>query len=196
MVHASRPGDHAETRFGQPADDDGPVSAVTMSVHRVVALDRFAVEPADHANPARRPAECSFYGIDTLRLDVKPFHASPSPECDPMSEAPTNIRARQSEQVLELSWPDSVEHRLPYHYLRGECPCASCRDEWTGERIIQPDSLRPTFNSKGWRALATTRFASPGTMAIRRVSTPGKRSADWRRIYPRSRDSSSEWDMS
>jgi DUF971 family protein len=60
-----------------------------------------------------------------------------------MSEAPTSIRALQSDRILELSWEDGTTARLPYHYLRGECPCASCRDEWTGERMVQPESLRP-----------------------------------------------------
>ncbi len=78
-----------------------------------------------------------------------------------MSEAPTNIRARQSEQILELSWQDGAEHRLPYHYLRGECPCASCRDEWTGERILKPDSLRPDLQLEGMEGVGNyaVRFA-------------------------------------
>jgi DUF971 family protein len=68
-----------------------------------------------------------------------------------MSEAvaPTNIRAHQSEQVLELTWPDGRVDRLPYRYLRGECPCASCRDEWTGERILQADAIRPDLRLEG-----------------------------------------------
>ena len=53
-----------------------------------------------------------------------------------MADAPTNIRALQAEQVLELTWDGGHVNRLPYRFLRGECPCASCRDEWTGARII------------------------------------------------------------
>jgi DUF971 family protein len=66
-----------------------------------------------------------------------------------MSDAPTNIRALQSGQILELTWDDGLFARLPYHYLRGECPCASCRDEWTGERTVDPDSLRPDLQLEG-----------------------------------------------
>lgn len=58
-----------------------------------------------------------------------------------MSDAPTNLRAQQSARVLELTWDDGTTARLPYHYLRGECPCASCRDEWTGERTIDAASV-------------------------------------------------------
>ena len=60
-----------------------------------------------------------------------------------MSDAPTNIRALQPDQALELTWDESRTVRLPYRFLRGECPCASCRNEWTGERILDPSTIRP-----------------------------------------------------
>jgi DUF971 family protein len=58
-----------------------------------------------------------------------------------MTDPPTNIRALQADQVLELAWPDGRVDRLPYRYLRGECPCATCRDEWTGARILDPANV-------------------------------------------------------
>ena len=72
-----------------------------------------------------------------------------------MSEAPTNLRAHQSDQALELSWGDGTVFRLPYHYLRGECPCASCRNEWTGERILDPVSLRPDLKLEGMEGIGS-----------------------------------------
>jgi DUF971 family protein len=66
-----------------------------------------------------------------------------------MSETPTNIRAFQSEQVLELTWESGAVARLPYHVLRAECPCASCRNEWTGERILDPSTIRTDLKLEG-----------------------------------------------
>ncbi|WP_165071735.1 gamma-butyrobetaine hydroxylase-like domain-containing protein [Paludisphaera rhizosphaerae] len=72
-----------------------------------------------------------------------------------MIDPPTNIRAHQAEQILEVSWPDGEVHRLPYRYLRAECPCASCRDEWTGERIIQIEHVREDVKLEGIEAVGS-----------------------------------------
>lgn len=71
------------------------------------------------------------------------------------NEPPTNIRALQPEQVLELTWADGPVNRLPYRLIRGECPCASCRDEWTGERILRPDSIRPDLKLEGMEGIGS-----------------------------------------
>ena len=39
-----------------------------------------------------------------------------------MTDPPSNIRALQSEQVLEVTWPDAQVDRFPYLFLRAECP--------------------------------------------------------------------------
>ena len=51
--------------------------------------------------------------------------------------------------MLELTWDDGKVDRLPYLHLRAECPCASCRDEWTGERTLDPKSIRPDLKLEG-----------------------------------------------
>lgn len=59
-----------------------------------------------------------------------------------MIEPPSDIKARQSEGVLQLEWDNGGwSVRLPYKWLRGECPCAACRDEWTGARILDPAAV-------------------------------------------------------
>jgi DUF971 family protein len=60
-----------------------------------------------------------------------------------MNDPPSNIRALQADQVLEVTWPDQRIDRLRYHTIRSQCPCASCRDEWTGQRVLDPSSIRP-----------------------------------------------------
>ena len=66
-----------------------------------------------------------------------------------MAAPPANIRAHQAEQVLELVWDERAVDRLPYRYLRSMCPCASCRNEWTGERILDPATIRPDLKLEG-----------------------------------------------
>ncbi len=72
-----------------------------------------------------------------------------------MADAPSNIRAHQSDQTLELIWNEAETDRLAYHYLRSQCPCASCRDEWTGERILDPKSIRPDLKLDGMEMVGT-----------------------------------------
>ena len=91
-----------------------------------------------------------------------------------MSDPPTNIRALQADQILEVTWPEGRVDRFPYRLLRSECPCAACRNEWTGERMLDPDSIRPDLKLTAWIISAPTRSSSPGTTAIRRASSPGK----------------------
>jgi DUF971 family protein len=94
-----------------------------------------------------------------------------------MSEAPTNIRALQSDQVLELTWEDGRVVRLPYRYLRGECPCASCRDEWTGKRILDPSSIRDDIKIEGMEPI--------GNYAVRLGWSDGHSSGlyTWETLY-------------
>lgn len=66
-----------------------------------------------------------------------------------MAEPPLTIRAHQAEQTLELIWSPGDESRLGYRLIRAQCPCASCRDEWTGERLLNPESIRPDLALTG-----------------------------------------------
>lgn len=72
-----------------------------------------------------------------------------------MSDPPTNIRALQAEQVLEVTWPDARVDRLAYRLLRSECPCAACRNEWTGERMLDPSTIRPDLKLLGMDNIGT-----------------------------------------
>jgi len=72
-----------------------------------------------------------------------------------MFDPPTNIRALQADQALELTWPDTRVDRLAYHLIRSECPCASCRNEWTGERMLDPASIRPDLKVESMQPVGT-----------------------------------------
>lgn len=66
-----------------------------------------------------------------------------------MIDPPSNVRALQGEQILEITWPDGRVDRFPYRFLRSQCPCATCRDEWSGERIIQIEDVRENLKLEG-----------------------------------------------
>jgi DUF971 family protein len=82
-----------------------------------------------------------------------------------MTDPPSNIRAHQADQILELVWADDRFDRLPYRYLRGECPCATCRDEWTGDRILDPSTIRSDLKLEGMEPI--------GSYAVRLVWNDG-----------------------
>ena len=58
-----------------------------------------------------------------------------------MSALPKKIRALQEEGALELAWNDGRKYLLPFRFLRGHCPCASCVDEITGKRILELSTI-------------------------------------------------------
>lgn len=81
------------------------------------------------------------------------------------TDPPTNIRARQSERLLELEWADGRLDRVPYRQLRGHCPCAGCVNEMTGERMVGPDAVAEDVGLAG--------LAPVGGYAVRIVWTDG-----------------------
>jgi DUF971 family protein len=62
-------------------------------------------------------------------------------DCPP----PTRIERQPAEQTLLVAWPDGLEVRLPFVPLRGQCMCARCVDEITGERIVDLDGIDPSI---------------------------------------------------
>ena len=54
-----------------------------------------------------------------------------------------------SPHELFLSWSDHSEYSLPYAELRYQCPCASCVDEHTGQRIVDRASINPDVRPTG-----------------------------------------------
>jgi DUF971 family protein len=58
----------------------------------------------------------------------------------PERVTPRDLKALRDEHVLRLVWPDR-ENLIPFAFLRGECQCAHCVNEWTGERLLDPATI-------------------------------------------------------
>lgn len=43
--------------------------------------------------------------------------------------------------VLGIHWSDGHKGIYPVRYLRQQCPCAACVDEWSGERRLKADDV-------------------------------------------------------
>jgi len=65
---------------------------------------------------------------------------SPTPE---FTLPPARIERLPDERLLLVVWPDGLERRLNLVQLRGQCRCARCVDEITGERIIDLEGIDP-----------------------------------------------------
>ena len=60
---------------------------------------------------------------------------------------PTQIIEESNAQV-SIKWSDDAETRYSAAQLRRRCPCATCVNEWTGEKILRDESVAEdlTFN--------------------------------------------------
>jgi DUF971 family protein len=53
---------------------------------------------------------------------------------------PTQI-IEESDRELTIHWSDNSERKYIASDLRRACPCATCVNEWTGEKVLNDDSI-------------------------------------------------------
>ena len=58
-----------------------------------------------------------------------------------MRKAPTDIKLKRAEGILEVTWNDETPCRYPVRQLRCQCTCAGCVDERTGVRTLDVNSV-------------------------------------------------------
>ena len=58
-----------------------------------------------------------------------------------MRDAPTDIKLKRAEGILEITWGDKMSRRHQVRQLRCECPCAGCVDEMTGVRTLDVEAV-------------------------------------------------------
>lgn len=57
------------------------------------------------------------------------------------------------ERTLGITWTDDQESKFDVVELRRKCPCASCVDEQTGKRILQPEMVKETVRPEQIRSV-------------------------------------------
>jgi len=63
-----------------------------------------------------------------------------------MNANPTEIRRVDGREV-HITWADGHQTVYSYKHLREVCPCAGCVHELTGERMLDPRTVRPDIQA-------------------------------------------------
>ena len=55
----------------------------------------------------------------------------------------------ESESEVTIEWSDGSTSHYTAAQLRRACPCAACVNEWTGEKMLKPESVPDDLTLKG-----------------------------------------------
>jgi DUF971 family protein len=53
---------------------------------------------------------------------------------------------QEGDAGLRITWADGRECHFAAPELRRSCPCAQCVNEWTGQRVLQPEAISDTLS--------------------------------------------------
>lgn len=65
-----------------------------------------------------------------------------------MNAIPSSIE-KVNDDALRIQWQDGHSSEYAFRYLRQRCPCAVCKDEWTGEQLLDPESVPHDLKATG-----------------------------------------------
>lgn len=54
----------------------------------------------------------------------------------------------ESDSEISIKWSDDTETNYTAAQLRRACPCAGCKDEWTGEKILKDSDVADDISFK------------------------------------------------
>lgn len=58
---------------------------------------------------------------------------------------PTQI-IEESDSEISIEWSDEIATSYRAPQLRRSCPCASCINEWTGEKMLRDEAIADDLN--------------------------------------------------
>ncbi len=67
-----------------------------------------------------------------------------------MATKPRPASIQLQEEGLEIIWEDGHRSLYPHRMLRANCQCAQCVDEWTQQRRVGWDDVRPDVCVEDW----------------------------------------------
>jgi len=64
----------------------------------------------------------------------------------PGAKSPLPKALRSEGEALVIDWDDGAQHRLPWTFIREQCPCATCRAEREAESSTKTEAADNPLN--------------------------------------------------